>query len=92
MCAAVRLSHGQQTITTSVRLKQAPLLTRSRKRVLSAIGQNPGLTMSDLAREFGWHVGSIDYHLHLLRKAGFVIRQKGRGHRYELYLNGDAPR
>lgn len=92
MCAAVQLSEGQATTTTKVRLKQAVLLTRSRKRVLNVIAAQPGITMSQLAREFGWHVSAIDYHLHFLRQAGFVVRRKDvRGYSYALYLNGDAP-
>lgn len=92
MCAAVQISERQAQTTTKVRLKQAVLLTRSRKRVLSAIGERPGVTMSEIARSFGWHWSAVDYHLHLLRQAGFVVRRKGaRGYRYELYLNGQAP-
>jgi len=78
-------------MTVRVRLKQVVLLTRSRKRVLSVIAEKPGVTMSEVAREFGWHVSAIDYHLHVLRQAGFVVRRRARGHRYALYLNGQAP-
>lgn len=48
--------------------------------------------MSELARAFGWHVAAIDYHLHVLRQAGFVVRRRASGHRYGLYLNGVQPR
>lgn len=45
-----------------------------------------------LAKKFGWQWSAVDYHLHLLRQAGFVVRRKGaRCNSYELYLNGQAP-
>jgi DNA-binding transcriptional ArsR family regulator len=48
--------------------------------------------MSELARRFGMHQSSIDYHLHVLGQAGFVVRRKGaRGYSWQLYLNGQAP-
>jgi len=91
LCTAVQISEGQAQTTIRVRLKQAVLLTRSRKRVLNVIAATPGVTMSQIAREFGWHVSAIDYHLHLLQQAGFVVRRRARGHKYALYLNGQAP-
>lgn len=92
MCAAVQISERQAQTTTKVRLKQAVLLTRSRKRMLSAIAERPGVTMSEIARSFGRHWSAVDHHLHLLQQAGLVVRRKGvRCNRYELYLNGQAP-
>lgn len=91
MCAAVQLSEGQATRIARVRLNYVPLLTRSRKQILSAIATRPGVTMSDIARRYDRHVAWADYHLHFLRQAGFVVRRRARGHKYNLYLNGDAP-
>ena len=92
LVTATQISEGQAQTTVRVRLKQVPLLTRSRKRVLNVIAAEPGVTMSQIAREFGWHVSAIDYHVYLLRQAGFVVRRKGaRGYSYALYLNGEAP-
>ena len=89
---ATQISEGQAQTTTKVRLKQVPLLTISRKRVLNVIAAEPGVTMSQIAREFGWHVSAIDYHVYLLRQAGFVVRRKGaRCNSKLLYLNGEAP-
>lgn len=89
--SATTISECQAQTTVRVRLKQAVLLTRSRKRVLNAIAESPGVTMSEIARGFGWHWSAVDYHLHVLRQAGFVVRRRARGHKYELYLNGEAP-
>ena len=90
--SATLLSEGQATTTTKVRLKQAPLLTKERRQILTTIARSPGITMSEISRKHKHHHSWSDYHLHFLQQAGFVVRRKGaRGYSYELYLNGEAP-
>ena len=59
-----------------------PLLAQPmRRNILSAIRSQPGIKISEICRTTGAGWGTVQHHLHLLRKAGLVVsRPAGRDH------------
>lgn len=50
-----------------------------RKRVYDTIRKSPGLHFRELQRRIGVATGTLDYHLHFLRKNGFIRAEQAGG-------------
>ena len=66
---------------------RAPVITEKRARIVSILRERPGLSKTALARELGFDVSSVDYHLHVLAKARLVIVERVRK-RPAFFVNG----
>jgi predicted transcriptional regulator len=58
-----------------------------RRRIYTAIEQNPGITIVDLASIVGVKHQTVCYHLALLRKAGYVTAHQ-KGNKVQHFVNG----
>ncbi len=72
------------------RLKHVGLFTSERVAILDALREAPGVSRSELARRIGRHPSTVDTHVHVLRQAGLVAKERN-GRRVALHAIGYKP-
>lgn len=74
------------------RLKQASIFSPTRLAILRAVAEEPGVSMSRVARRIGKHPSLVSTDARLLMEAGLVVLEKPHGKRSaRLWLNGGRP-
>lgn len=62
----------------------------TRKDIYDLIKRKPGTHTREITRALGLGIGTVDYHLHLLWKYGYIrYSHEGRKHRYRVIKEYD---
>lgn len=71
-------------------MMRAPLFTERRARIVELLRERPGSSKTEIARELGQDVSSVDHHLRVLEKRRVVVSERA-GRAVAFFVNGTVP-